>query len=173
MMSSKLRAEFAKSLPQEVLSELVIAMSSQEGRQPGQADDPAAASGAQRRSAPNAELDEAEGRPAKKRRASDDGANGANGADGTALAVSTQNSGRKPGHRVSLPSGKPGSKPGPKRRTSAAAAGNQQFSSNQKLNFCADLLTRMLSGPGNHPLPHPPLHHHQHPFHFPTRLAFP
>lgn len=160
MMSSKLRAEFAKSLPQEVLSELVIAMSSHDG---SRADDAAAvlASGAaaggsgQRRSAPQADLpDDADGRPAKKRRSSADPA-----PNGVSFAANTQaTTGRKPGGpRVSLPTAKPGSKAGgPRRRTSAAALGSQQFSANQKLNFCADLLTRMLSGPGKQPLTVPP-----------------
>ncbi|KXX78851.1 Homeotic protein female sterile [Madurella mycetomatis] len=143
MRSSESRAEFARSLPQEVLSELVVAMSSLDSppimHLEGGAVAPAAsASGAQRR---GAEADDAEGRSAKKRRASDAGMNGASPAGAQPLA-------RKQGPRVSLPSSKPAPKPGPKRRTSAAVVGSQHFSTNQKLNFCADLLTRMLSGPG-------------------------
>ncbi|KAK4157334.1 Bromodomain-containing protein [Chaetomidium leptoderma] len=152
MRSSESRAEFARSLPQEVLSELVVTMSS--------LDDPplhldavtaaaavaaAAASGGQRRPAPNAGLDELEGRPAKKRRASDTGVN--NGAAPSVVAVA-QGPGRKPGPRPPLSGSKPGPKPGTKRRSSAAVIGALQFSANQKLNFCADLLARMLSGPG-------------------------
>lgn len=151
MRSSESRAEFARSLPQEVLSELVVAMSSLDSppimQLEGGAVAPAApASGVQRR---GAEPDEAEGRAAKKRRASDAGMNGAPSAGAQPLA-------RKQGPRVSLPSSKPASKPGPKRRTSAAVVGSQHFSTNQKLNFCADLLTRMLSGPGKSPFPRPP-----------------
>jgi len=143
MRSSESRAEFARSLPQEVLSELVVAMSSLDSSPiPLDALAGTATSGAQRRSAPEADLDEAEGRPVKKRRASDAGANGA------APAAGPQGAGRKPGPRASLPGAKPGPKPGQKRRTSAAVIGAQQFSANQKLNFCADLLARMLSGPG-------------------------
>ncbi|KAK4109584.1 Bromodomain-containing protein [Canariomyces notabilis] len=143
MRSSESRAEFARSLPQEVLSELVVAMSSLDSPPimpiDGGAVAPAApTSGAQRRAA---EPDEGEARPTKKRRASDAGMNGVSSAG-------TLSSARKQGARMSLPSAKPASKPGPKRRVSAAAGGNQQFSTNQKLNFCADLLTRMLSGPG-------------------------
>jgi hypothetical protein len=147
MRSSESRAEFARSLPQEVLSELVVAMSSLDSPPimpiDGGAVAPAAStSGAQRRAA---EPDEGEARPTKKRRASDTGMNGASSAGALPSA-------RKQAPRMSLPSAKPASKPGPKRRVSAAAGGNQQFSTNQKLNFCADLLTRMLSGPGR-PLP--------------------
>ncbi|KAG7287069.1 hypothetical protein NEMBOFW57_006572 [Staphylotrichum longicolle] len=143
MRSSDSRAEFARSLPQEVLSELVVAMSSLDSSPiPLDALAGTAASGGQRRSAPDADLDDAEGRPAKKRRASDAAANGI-----PSTAVS-QGAGRKPGPRTSLPGPKPGPKPGQKRRTSAAVIGAQQFSANQKLNFCADLLARMLSGPG-------------------------
>jgi len=149
MRSSESRAEFARSLPQEVLSELVVTMSS--------LDDPpiqidasgtVSASGAQRRSAPH-ELDEAEGRPAKKRRASDTGLNGtASGAAVAAAAAAHAASRKQGGPRASLPGAKPGPKPGSKRRSSAAINGGQPFSANQKLNFCADLLSRMLSGPG-------------------------
>ncbi|KAH6855763.1 Bromodomain-containing protein [Chaetomium sp. MPI-CAGE-AT-0009] len=140
MRSSESRAEFARSLPQEVLSELVVAMSSLD--LPPLQLDAIAAPGDQRRSAPH-ELDEAaEGRPSKKRRASDAGLNG------TTTATAAQAAARKPGPRASLPGIRPGPKPGSKRRTSAAVNGAQPFSANQKLNFCADLLSRMLSGPG-------------------------
>ncbi|KAK3307503.1 uncharacterized protein B0T15DRAFT_414722 [Chaetomium strumarium] len=139
MRSSESRAEFARSLPQEVLSELVVTMSSLEcspvATEAAASD---STSGAQRRSVTNAELDEADGRPAKKHRTSDSMVNG---------AYSAASPGRKPGPRASLSAAKAASK-GPRRRASAATAASQQFSSNQKLNFCADLLGRMLSGPG-------------------------
>ncbi|AEO60649.1 hypothetical protein MYCTH_2096131 [Thermothelomyces thermophilus ATCC 42464] len=146
MRSSESRAEFARSLPQEVLSELVVTMSSLD-ESPPQVDAAGSASapGAQRRSAPH-EADEAEGRPSKKRCASDAEANGTSSVTPSSGA---QAPGRKQGGpRASLPGAKPGPKPGSKRRSSAAVNGGQQFSSNQKLNFCADLLSRMLSGPG-------------------------
>jgi hypothetical protein len=158
MRSSESRAEFARSLPQEVLSELVVAMSSLDSPPIVPLDIVAgiSASGALRRPAPNAEPDETESRPVKKPRTSDAGINGALP---TAVA---QPAGRKPGPRVSLPSSKPGPKPGTKRRTSAAALGGHNFSANQKLNFCADLLTRMLSGPGKQSSLDPfiLIHHH-------------
>ncbi|KAK4130202.1 Bromodomain-containing protein [Trichocladium antarcticum] len=145
MRSSESRTEFARSLPQEVLSELVVAMSSLDSPPLGSVDalDGVLAPGARRRTASTAELDETEGRSAKKLRAPDAGPNGA-----PSSAVSQSSAGRKPGPRVSLPSSKPGPKPGAKRRASGAALASQHFSANQKLNFCADLLTRMLSGPG-------------------------
>lgn len=158
MRSSDSRAEFARSLPQEVLSELVVAMSSLE-ESPAPPPPPpqpqqqsmeetaaaavaiaSAASAAARRSAasePDGTNDADAGRPAKRRRGSD----AATTTNGNNALVTT---GRKRGPGTGA---KPGPKPGSKRRSSAAVSG-QQFSANQKLNFCADLLTRMLSGPG-------------------------
>ncbi len=46
--------------------------------------------------------------------------------------------------RASLPAPKPAIK----RRSNVTSLDPVQFSTDQKLNFCADLLTRMLSGPG-------------------------
>lgn len=139
MRSSETRAEFARSLPQEVLSELVVAMSSL-NLPPLQLDADSTVPTSQRRSVPN-ELNEPE-RPAKKRRTSEAGIS-----TGSTVAPVGQ-PGRKPGPRASLPGSKPGPKPGSKRRASAALNAAQNFSANQKLNFCADLLSRMLSGPG-------------------------
>ncbi|KAK4683180.1 hypothetical protein QC764_122900 [Podospora pseudoanserina] len=145
MRSSESRTEFARSLPQEVLSELVVAMSSLENSSPldeRAGSDPAAlAPAAEKRR--DAEGGQEGGRPAKKQRVSEAGANG------SPPVVSQTASGRKTvtkGATASVP--KASSKPGPKRRTSGAAIASQQFSTNQKLNFCADLLARMLSGPG-------------------------
>ena len=150
MRSSESRAEFARSLPQEVLSELVVAMSSLDNTPPAAAEGCAAGSSAsastgastsQRRTT---DADEGEGRPAKKMRASSDGG-GVNGSSSANAAAA----GRGKGGRASLPAGKASaSKPGPKRRASGAAVPATQYSSNQRLNFCADLLSRMLSGPG-------------------------
>lgn len=149
MRSSESRAEFARSLPQEVLSELVVAMSSLDSPPITPADAAGVSgSGGLRRPADSDEPEGA-GRQNKKRRASDAGLNGGAGAAAAAAAVQATGAGRKPGARVSLPAGKAGGgKTGPRRRSSAAVLGAQQFSANQKLNFCADLLTRMLSGPG-------------------------
>ncbi|KAK4143370.1 uncharacterized protein C8A04DRAFT_37563 [Dichotomopilus funicola] len=139
MRSSETRAEFARSLPQEVLSELVVAMSSL-NLPPLQLDGDSTVPTSQRRSVPH-DLAEPD-RPAKKRRTSEAGIS-----TGGVVAPIGQ-LGRKPGPRASLPGSKPGPKPGSKRRASAALSAAQNFSANQKLNFCADLLSRMLSGPG-------------------------
>lgn len=135
MRSSESRAEFARSLPQEVLSELVVAMSSLDSA-PIQS--PALLP--QRRAAQQADGDESDGgssQPAKKARYSEILPAAGAAPPGPKLAV------KKVASRQSLPT----SKPGHKRRSNALIA-TEQFSTNQKLNFCADLLTRMLSGPG-------------------------
>ncbi|KAK0714890.1 Bromodomain-containing protein, partial [Lasiosphaeris hirsuta] len=145
MRSSESRAEFARSLPQEVLSELVVAMSSLDTTPLIQLQSaPVAPTTSLRRTAQQMEGDEsesAESQPVvKKQRHSDVlPANSAPPAPTIAKLAA-----KKPGPRQSLPS----SKPPPKRRSNAAFLGEQSFSTNQKLNFCADLLTRMLSGPG-------------------------
>lgn len=135
MRSSESRAEFARSLPQEVLSELVVAMSSLDSTAPV----PSPALLPQRRAAQLADGDESDGgsQPAKKARYSEILPAASAVPPAPKLAV------KKVASRQSLPT----SKPGHKRRSNAMIA-TEQFSTNQKLNFCADLLTRMLSGPG-------------------------
>lgn len=158
MRSSDARAEFARSLPQEVLSELVVAMSSLEAA-PVIQDTPASAppvpaisettsagpTTGQRRNASHLDGVDADGaaRPTKKQRHSDVLPN-----DAPAATGNTKAGGRKGNSRASLPST---AKAGGKRKSNAGHVGTadeQPFSSNQRLNFCADLLTRMLSGPG-------------------------
>ncbi|KAK1771666.1 hypothetical protein QBC33DRAFT_524376 [Phialemonium atrogriseum] len=164
MRSSDSRAEFARSLPQEVLSELVVAMSSlditpivqvngtgpvlaqqqpqqqqlqqQQQQQPQQQHQPQQQ---KQRNIHYIDDDEADsGRPlAKKPRHSDVLPTGSAASTGKAAA-------RKAGSRASLPV----TKPVGKRRSVASFAAEQKFTTAQKLNFCADLLTRMLSGPG-------------------------
>ncbi|KAK4226803.1 homeotic protein female sterile [Podospora fimiseda] len=155
MRSSESRAEFARSLPQEVLSELVVAMSSLESSpvihvadggipplSPSATAVPVAVAG-HRRSAGDEAND---GRPVKKRR----------GSDGAAAAAATVNGGTHPsagrkstgGGKASMPTSKSVHKSGQKRRISAVALNAQQYSTDKKMNFCADLLARMLSGPG-------------------------
>ncbi|QLI66169.1 uncharacterized protein G6M90_00g022970 [Metarhizium brunneum] len=144
MRSSDSRAEFAKSLPQEVLSELVVAMSSFELAAPTPAPAPAPASAPSHSpvvSAPELPRknvhyleDQSEddlNNIRKNRRLS---------GPPTIIARTDQSLGRK-ASRTPLP------KP-QKRRTSAAYVDSRNFSTGQKLEFCADLLTRMLSGPG-------------------------
>ncbi|RGP69802.1 tfiid associated [Fusarium sporotrichioides] len=131
MRSSDARAEFAKSLPQEVLSELVVAMSSFD-TVPIPEEPPAAVtlpSVTPRKNVHYLE-DEPENEAKRSRRVS-------------GISVGTPVSAdRSIKARGSLP------KPAPRRRTSAGFAEGRDFTTAQKLEFCADLLTRMLSGPG-------------------------
>ena len=141
MRSSDSRTEFARSLPQEVLSELVVTMSSLDSPPPpvqvGAAGAAGAVGGARKnvhyRDAEDGNLSQAAN--AKRQRHSDVLPNGAAAKGGAAW---------KGGARTSFP----GPKPGPKRRAGGAPAGDLKFSPDQKLNFCSDLITRMLSGPG-------------------------
>lgn len=132
MRSSAARAEFAKSLPQEVLSELVVAMSSFERNSLGDRSQAAA-------SRKNIHYLEA---------ADDEDALTGAKRSRRVIAVPAQpativraDSASSPKNRTPLP------KP-PKRRSVAALLEGRTFSTASKLDFCADLLTRMLSGPG-------------------------
>jgi hypothetical protein len=133
MRSSESRAEFAKSLPQEVLSELVVAMSSFELAAPSASP---VASDPPRKNVHylDDQSDDDLNNIRKNRRMS---------GQSTVVARTDQPLARK-GARTPLP------KP-QKRRSSAAYADGRNYSTNQKLEFCADLLTRMLSGPGEMP----------------------
>ncbi|KAF4467622.1 RING3 kinase [Fusarium albosuccineum] len=132
MRSSDARAEFAKSLPQEVLSELVVAMSSFDTAPTAPV--PVAATTVLPATTPRKNVhyleDELDTDMKKSRRASGILASNPSSADRTIRA------------RGTLP------KPAPKRRTSAGYAEGREFTTAQKKEFCADLLTRMLSGPG-------------------------
>jgi hypothetical protein len=139
MRFSESRAEFARSLPQEVLSELVVAMSDL-NTAPLVQIQPPAPTVPQRRGAhvlDPEEGDEGLSQPTKKQRYSD------------VLPSSTAPAAPKPANvkkvaaRQSLPTSKPATK-----RRSNAFAGDREFTTSQKLDFCSDLLTRMLSGPG-------------------------
>ncbi|CRK37594.1 hypothetical protein BN1723_015217 [Verticillium longisporum] len=146
MRASETRAEFAKSLPQEVLSELVIIMSSLESAPPPAPEpspdtaQPASAPGtAPRKSVHYLEddSDDERARGAKKSRR----------VSAVAPAVAstpTASMERKP------PAVRKAVKAAlPKRRSSAAVAiADGDISTERKVEFCADLLERMLSGPG-------------------------
>ncbi|GJN80741.1 hypothetical protein PLIIFM63780_004271 [Purpureocillium lilacinum] len=139
MRSSDARAEFAKSLPQEVLSELVVAMSSFDASPAphAPADLPAVGAPAALPRKNVHYLDEASDEEIlnsikKNRRSS-----GPPGAVASPLDPAA--AGRRAA-RTALP------KP-QKRRTSAAFVDARNFTTAQKLDFCADLLNRMLSGP--------------------------
>jgi hypothetical protein len=142
MRSSDSRTEFARSLPQEVLSELVVAMSSLDTTPlvqitPGQSVLP------QRRPLEDQEEGAGAVQPlAKKQRHSD------------VLPSSAPPPTFKPAKKIatgrqSLSLGRAPQK----RRSNIAYPLDHQFTTTQKLNFCSDLLSRMLSGPGT---PSPP-----------------
>lgn len=149
MRSSESRAEFARSLPQEVLSELVVAMSSLDSPPVVQVNHPAApvAQPLPRAGAVHyiaGDDDDAEQGPAsKKQRRQTDVL-----PRPSVPAAPKTTASKKPGPRASLPN----PKPQVRRRGGAAAANPANHTTAQKLNFCNDLLTRMLSGPGKrHP----------------------
>ncbi|KAK1836903.1 hypothetical protein QBC39DRAFT_247327 [Podospora conica] len=137
MRSSDSRTEFARSLPQEVLSELVVAMSELD-------------------TAPLVQTSPGQSVVPLRRPLEDQGEE----------ATPTQPPTKKQRHSDVLPSSAPppASKPpkktatgrqslsvgrGPqKRRSNVAYPPDHQFTTTQKLNFCSDLLSRMLSGPG-------------------------
>ncbi|KAI0897000.1 putative Bromodomain testis-specific protein [Annulohypoxylon nitens] len=137
--SSESRQEFTKSLPQEVLSELVIAMSHLNSAPVIQVNPlPSPTNHSCSKNVHYLETEDSDGEghyKAPKHRHSD-------------FSVRSNQNERKAGPkksapRVSLPAPKP-----VKKRISMSHVDEQQYSSDQKLNFCADLLTRMLSGPG-------------------------
>lgn len=143
--SSESNAEFAKSLPQEVLSELVLAMSRTDTTplvQLGANSDATSASAPpqpQRKVVHYLDQEEGEEREVfvpinKKQRQSEP----------LPQSQATKPAVKKP--RSSLPAGKPA----PRRRSNAAINGKLEFTTEQKLHFCQDLLTRMLSGPGQY-----------------------
>ncbi|KAM0280929.1 hypothetical protein ACHAQH_003818 [Verticillium albo-atrum] len=143
MRASETRAEFAKSLPQEVLSELVIIMSSLESAPPAPEPSPDTAQAlvapTSRKSVHYLEDDSEDerARGAKKSRR----VSAVAPAVSSAPAISSERKPpaiRKPA-RASLP----------KRRSSAAVTiADGDISTERKVEFCADLLERMLSGPG-------------------------
>lgn len=143
--SSESRSEFSKSLPQEVLSELVVTMSHLNSAPLIQVNNVTSADGlTQRKNVHYLDAEESDGErkeKAPKHRHSDVGPGRQPQAELKAKP------GRKPGPRPSLPNPKPAKS----RKTSVNVAADFQATAEQKLNFCADLLTRMLSGPGMSP----------------------
>ncbi|KAM0258088.1 hypothetical protein ACHAQJ_003993 [Trichoderma viride] len=159
MRSSDARAEFAKSLPQEVLSELVVTMSSFEtmalpAPSPAPAPAPAAATAMITVSAaPSSSIKPSSASVTTAPRKNvhyldeltDEEALGAKKKNRRSIGLSNDAGSIRKQHR------KPGSSPPlkpQKRRSSAALLEGKTFSTQQKLDFCADLLNRMLSGPG-------------------------
>ncbi|WYZ46316.1 hypothetical protein EsH8_IX_000541 [Colletotrichum jinshuiense] len=151
MRSSDARAEFAKSLPQEVLSELVVAMSSLDNMPAAQAApaDTASAEPTPRKSVHYLEEDsddEREHLSKKNRRAS------------APLPVSQNNSKsaprapqppvRKAAAVAAAAAAAPRPKPVVQKRRSIVSVPSGEISTERKVEFCSDLLDRMLSGPG-------------------------
>ncbi|KAL9488555.1 hypothetical protein ACSS6W_000832 [Trichoderma asperelloides] len=157
MRSSDARAEFAKSLPQEVLSELVVTMSSFETTAPPAptpAPAPATTTAAVAVAAAPSSSIKTSNTPIttviRKNvhyldELTDEEALGAKKKNRRSSGISNDTSSSRKQHRKSGSS--PPLKP-QKRRTSAAILDGKSFSTHQKLDFCADLLNRMLSGPG-------------------------
>lgn len=144
MRSSDARTEFAKSLPQEVLSELVVTMSSFDNTPLVQAPVTPLPNVTNAGAAKNVHYlddrddEETMGSAKRNRRAS----GGASSGPFTTVDL-------KPGlsRKASRPSLNVPVKP-QKRRSTASAADSRTYTTAQKIDFCADLLTRMLSGPG-------------------------
>jgi hypothetical protein len=142
MRSSDSRAEFAKSLPKEVLSELVVAMSSFDTTPVVQAPTTGLASKVTTAGVPQKNVhyleeqdeDNAQSNMKKSRRSSLPSFS-SNAASESKLAQDRKAS------RSALPKIH-------KRRSGNALLDSRSFTTEQKLEFCADLLTRMLSGPG-------------------------
>lgn len=141
--SSESNAEFAKSLPQEVLSELVLAMSRPDTSPLVQLGAGSPSRSTQSQPQPqrkvvhyldqDEEEEESAYLPTKKQRRSDPFPNG------SASKAAAQKA----------KASKAVTKAAPRRRSNAAANGeNMEFTTEQKLLFCQDLLARMLSGPG-------------------------
>ncbi|KAI1131374.1 putative Bromodomain testis-specific protein [Nemania abortiva] len=128
--SSESRSEFTKSLPQEVLSELVVAMSHLNSTPVIQVKPPSSPSSSQQKNVHylDHEGEERETKATKHRHS-----------DGLPNRV------KKATPRPSLPTAP---KPHKTKRSSINVNDESQFSSEQKLSFCSDLLNRMLSGPG-------------------------
>ncbi|KAI2602823.1 putative Bromodomain testis-specific protein [Hypoxylon sp. NC1633] len=138
--SSESRQEFTKSLPQEVLSELVIAMSHL-NTAPVIHVNPTFSPGGQtqRKNVHYLEPDESdsESHKVQKRRHSE-----------VMSSRPVQNERKAGPKKSSSRASLPAPKPAKIKRVSLIQPGEQQYSADQKLNFCADLLGRMLSGPG-------------------------
>lgn len=132
MRWSDARADFAKSLPQEVLSELVVTMSAFDnlplvtGRHQSC---PAPPADLARKNVHYLEEDSSEETLMANKR------NRISGTILSPLDASRRN--------LSNPLPKP-----QKRRSNGHHVDGRSFTTAQKLNFCADLLSRMLSGPG-------------------------
>lgn len=139
MRSSDGRQEFARSLPQEVLSELVVTMSSLDAQPSVQG--PPVAAHASSEPAPRKSVhyleegSDDERREKKSRRVS--------GPTAPSSAPLTPLERKPPANRKFVKAAHP------KRRSSGAVLlADGEITTEKKVEFCADLLDRMLSGPG-------------------------
>ncbi|KAI1345028.1 TFIID associated protein [Xylariaceae sp. FL0016] len=140
--SSETRAEYTKSLPQEVLSELVVAMSHLEA---APISEPTPSSQIRRKTVHGLAHDSADESDQPKSKAAkirhSDAHNPRPFSGEVRLPVS-----KKVQSRASLPSQKP--KPMKVKRPRVHAGSNgREWTAKQKLVFCDDLLSRMMSGP--------------------------
>ena len=140
--SSQTPNDFADTLPKEILSELVVAMRS-DTSPPASAPPTAGAAGQARRSVHYLEDEDAQDGPSKKRQRHSESL-----PNGSGLSAPTGPSGRKP--LPSRPTVVLTQKGNVQKRRSVGSVNDLIFTNAQKLEFCADLLTRMLSGPGTY-----------------------
>ncbi|KAF6840959.1 ankyrin repeat-containing protein [Colletotrichum plurivorum] len=147
MRSSESRADFAKSLPQEVLSELVVAMSSLESLPSALPSSPESAEPAPRKSVHYLEEDsddEQSHLSKKSRRASAPLPASQNAKSSSATRAPPVR--KATAHAAFMTAPKP--KPAPQKRRSVGPVPSGEISTERKVEFCSDLLDRMLSGPG-------------------------
>ncbi len=142
--SSESRAEFSKSLPQEVLSELVVEMSQLNSAPAIQSDPdlPPPRRQTKQKNAHHMEDEDSDteiSSKASKKHHSDAPTKRHSLGD---LRNGTQSPFAKPSRGVL--------KTAKAKRASANLPSDQEFSPRQKMQFCADLLNRMLSGPGTY-----------------------
>ncbi|KAI1779633.1 putative Bromodomain testis-specific protein [Hypoxylon cercidicola] len=137
--SSESRQEFTKSLPQPMLSELVITMSNLDSSPAMQGNPLFPPTGlTNRKNVHYLEADDSDGEPlpkAQKHRHSE-------GLPHRSVQGERKAGPKKSTSRASLPVVKV------KGKRASLHVDDHQYSTDQKMNFCADLLGRMLSGPG-------------------------
>ena len=149
--SSESREEFTKSLPHNVLSDLVVVMSNPDFGTNAQTGSSSAASVATSHTG-------GAGLPSRRRHTQDtDNSNANDEGEWPSTHMHTlkhrhSDIGPKPnGRKASRTSLPAPPKPAKKQRVNIGAGSARPFSEDEKLVFCADLISRMLSGPGKVP----------------------
>lgn len=144
--SSESREEFTKSLPHNVLSDLVVAMSHLDYSTPAEHGEPSLSSESQARPKNIPPQDPHDDEDAPRRKIPKHGQPDNHITNGQIASADRKSGGRKAQSRSSL-SGHV--KAGKKQRMSInVSAIDRQFTEEERLTFCADLIGRMLSGPG-------------------------